>query len=119
MCQEDAGEEDLLMLHGLWFVALFLSFSLFRSSFSLLSRTSLSAPLQSLFQEEFFPLQESCEFFGHMSGGGDAVPTSCVSCGKAEDGEVKLKACTACRFVKYCGRDCHAQRLQRSSNNVV
>jgi hypothetical protein len=33
--------------------------------------------------------------------------TSCANCGK-EDGDSgdKLKACAACKLVKYCGRDC-------------
>jgi hypothetical protein len=29
-----------------------------------------------------------------------------INCGKAEDIEAKLKACLACRLVKYCSRDC-------------
>ena len=32
--------------------------------------------------------------------------TSCANCGKGEDSSVDLKACTACKMVKYCNRDC-------------
>jgi len=32
--------------------------------------------------------------------------TSCANCGKGEEAGIKLKACTACKLVKYCGRDC-------------
>ena len=35
------------------------------------------------------------------------------SCGKSEDDAVKLKSCTACRLIKYCGVDCQkAHRTQ-------
>ena len=30
----------------------------------------------------------------------------CANCGKGEDESDILKACTACKLVKYCGRDC-------------
>ena len=35
----------------------------------------------------------------------------CANCGKHESDTVKLKNCTACRLVKYCGVDC--QRAHR------
>ena len=37
----------------------------------------------------------------------------CAACGKEEDEDNKLKACTACKMVKYCNRDCQiAHRRQ-------
>jgi hypothetical protein len=30
----------------------------------------------------------------------------CANCGKAEVDDIKLKICTACRLVKYCGVEC-------------
>jgi len=37
----------------------------------------------------------------------------CAACGKEEDGDTKLKFCTACKLVKYCSRDCQiAHRSQ-------
>ena len=33
-----------------------------------------------------------------------SVPTTCAACGK--EGGDELKACTACKLVKYCNRDC-------------
>jgi len=30
----------------------------------------------------------------------------CANCGKGEESTNSLKACTACRLVKYCSRDC-------------
>ena len=43
-------------------------------------------------------------------GGGDDV---CANCGKHGNDAVKLKDCTACRLVKYCGVDCQeAHRKQ-------
>jgi len=30
----------------------------------------------------------------------------CANCGKGEENSDSLKACTACRLVKYCNRDC-------------
>ena len=32
--------------------------------------------------------------------------TSCANCGKGEECAIDLKACTACKMVKYCNRDC-------------
>jgi len=30
----------------------------------------------------------------------------CANCGKGEEASINLKACTACKMVKYCNRDC-------------
>ncbi|EJK73043.1 hypothetical protein THAOC_05361 [Thalassiosira oceanica] len=38
----------------------------------------------------------------------------CANCGKHESDIIKLKNCTACRFVKYCGVDC--QRAHRKQH---
>ena len=32
--------------------------------------------------------------------------TTCANCGKGEESAGDLKACTACKLVKYCNRDC-------------
>ena len=32
--------------------------------------------------------------------------TTCANCGKGEESTGDLKACTACKLVKYCNRDC-------------
>ena len=32
--------------------------------------------------------------------------TLCANCGKGEENSSDLKACTACKLVKYCNRDC-------------
>jgi len=34
------------------------------------------------------------------------LDTSCANCGKGEEAGINLKACTACKLVKYCNRDC-------------
>jgi len=34
------------------------------------------------------------------------VPPICANCGKGEEESNKLKACTACKMVKYCSREC-------------
>ena len=44
-------------------------------------------------------------------GGGDEA---CANCGKTGGDTVKLKDCTACRLVKYCGVDC--QRAHRKQH---
>ena len=36
----------------------------------------------------------------------DDVPNICANCGKGEDSSKSLKACTACKLVKYCNREC-------------
>jgi len=36
----------------------------------------------------------------------DTSPDICANCGKGEDSSSSLKACTACKLVKYCSRDC-------------
>ena len=39
--------------------------------------------------------------------------TTCANCGKGEEDAGDLKACTACKLVKYCNRDCQiAHRKQ-------
>jgi TPR repeat protein len=41
------------------------------------------------------------------------MPTLCANCGKGEESAGDLKACTACKMVKYCNRDCQiAHRTQ-------
>ena len=34
------------------------------------------------------------------------ILTTCANCGKGEESVGDLKACTACKLVKYCNRDC-------------
>jgi len=42
-----------------------------------------------------------------------SAPDVCAACGKGEENSFKLKACTACKLVKYCNRDCQiAHRKQ-------
>ena len=42
-----------------------------------------------------------------------SMPTLCANCGKGEESVGDLKACTACKMVKYCNRDCQiAHRTQ-------
>ena len=36
----------------------------------------------------------------------DTTSTACANCGKGEESNGDLKACTACKLVKYCNRDC-------------
>src|SRR6056300_1276851 len=36
----------------------------------------------------------------------DTSPDICANCGKGEDSSSSLKACTACKMIKYCSRDC-------------
>jgi hypothetical protein len=53
------------------------------------------------------------------------VATMCANCGKAEQLEVKLKTCLACKLVKYCGRDCQIAQLitqegvQKASSRIT
>ena len=43
----------------------------------------------------------------------DDIPNICANCGKGEEGANSLKACTACKLVKYCNRECQiAHRSQ-------
>ena len=45
----------------------------------------------------------------------DGSADVCANCGKgSEGGSIKLKHCTACRLVKYCGVDC--QRAHRKQH---
>ena len=44
----------------------------------------------------------------------DSTGVVCAKCGQSEGGTVKLKNCTACRLVKYCGVDC--QRAHRKQH---
>ncbi|EJK57190.1 hypothetical protein THAOC_22795, partial [Thalassiosira oceanica] len=44
----------------------------------------------------------------------DVVNETCANCGKQGSDTVKLKNCTACRLVKYCGVDC--QRAHRKQH---
>ena len=44
----------------------------------------------------------------------DGANETCANCGKRGSGTVKLKHCTACRLVKYCGVDC--QRAHRKQH---
>ena len=36
----------------------------------------------------------------------DTTSTACANCGKGEESCGDLKACTACKLVKYCNRNC-------------
>ena len=46
-------------------------------------------------------------------GGVDGGDEACANCGKLGSDAVKLRNCTACRLVKYCGVDCQkAHRKQ-------
>ncbi|EJK45066.1 hypothetical protein THAOC_36341, partial [Thalassiosira oceanica] len=47
-----------------------------------------------------------------VDGGG--VEVACANCGKQGSDTVKLKGCTACHLVKYCGVDC--QRAHRKQH---
>ena len=40
------------------------------------------------------------------AGRGDIELSICANCGKGEEESDKLKACTACKLVKYCNREC-------------
>ena len=43
----------------------------------------------------------------------DDIPDICANCGKGEESTNSLKACTACKMVKYCNRECQiAHRSQ-------
>ena len=49
-----------------------------------------------------------------VDDGGDGGIEACANCGKYGSVTVKLKDCTACRLVKYCGVDC--QRAHRKQH---
>ena len=36
----------------------------------------------------------------------NTISTACANCGKGEENSIDLKACTACKLVKYCNREC-------------
>ena len=36
----------------------------------------------------------------------DTTIMACANCGKGEENSGELKACAACKLVKYCNRDC-------------
>ena len=42
----------------------------------------------------------------HMSNTSSSETLVCAFCGKGEEASINLKACTACKLVKYCSRDC-------------
>jgi hypothetical protein len=41
------------------------------------------------------------------------IAAACANCRKEEHDEIELKACLACRLVKYCGRDCQIAHRPR------
>src|SRR5210317_10959 len=41
-----------------------------------------------------------------MSAETNDIVTLCANCGKGEECAGDLKACAACKMVKYCNRDC-------------
>ena len=41
-----------------------------------------------------------------MSNTSSEISSVCANCGKGEEAGIKLKACTACKLVKYCNREC-------------
>ena len=47
----------------------------------------------------------------------DESGETCANCGKHGSDTVKLKNCTACRLVKYCGVDC--QKAHRKQHKTV
>ena len=52
----------------------------------------------------------------------DDIPDICANCGKGEEGANSLKACTACKLVKYCNRECqiaHRSQHKRSVRSVL
>ena len=40
--------------------------------------------------------------------------STCANCGKGEENNISLRACMACKLVKYCSRDC--QKAHRSQH---
>ena len=54
-----------------------------------------------------------------MSTANDNILTSCANCGKGDENGDSLKACTACKMVKYCNRECQiAHRKQHKKEYV-
>ena len=52
-----------------------------------------------------------------MSSTADATIMMCANCGKGEESAGDLKACTACKMVKYCNRECQiAHRPQHKKS---
>ena len=50
---------------------------------------------------------------GNNNNHGNNAASSCANCGKGEEGSGDLKACTACKLVKYCHVTCQkAHRKQ-------
>jgi len=43
----------------------------------------------------------------------DDMKTCCASCGIAEDDDIKLKTCTACKSVRYCGVKCQKEHRRQ------
>ena len=41
-----------------------------------------------------------------MSNTSENSTSVCANCGKGEESNVDLKACSACQLVKYCNREC-------------
>jgi len=41
-----------------------------------------------------------------MSTDDNSIVSVCANCGKGEEKSGNLKACTACKMVKYCNREC-------------
>ncbi len=50
-----------------------------------------------------------CEVIGKLDNMSITIANDvsvCANCGKGEEGSASLKACTACKLVKYCNREC-------------
>eukprot|EP00984_Skeletonema_dohrnii_P027854 scaffold17545_cov81-Skeletonema_dohrnii-CCMP3373.AAC.3 len=43
----------------------------------------------------------------------DGMMMRCASCGIAEDDDIKLKTCTACKSVRYCGVKCQKEHRRQ------
>ena len=46
----------------------------------------------------------------------DIPPDICANCGKGEDSSNTLKACRACKLVKYCNRECQIAHRPQHKN---
>ena len=53
---------------------------------------------------------------GDNSTNVDAVDSLCANCGKGEENSGDLKACNACKMVKYCNRDCQIAHRPQHKN---